>query len=199
MADQLTTNALLANALGIDLADLNTSRAGVVIDACTAVVQDAARQRLVQVVGDTWETAGPPGRYLRLPERPVTAITSVTLDGTALTAGTASGTYRRSLDRIYRDVGWFTTGTDTCAPSDIIVVYSHGWPDGHQKLQLAASTTLMLAARVYEVPAGVTSERIDDYAVTYDKAAALLDGAPALLRRVRSAYALKAQMVAVVG
>lgn len=197
MADQLTTNALLANALGIDIGALDTDRAGVVIDACTAVVQEAARQRLVQIAGDTFETVGPASRYLRLPERPVTAITSVTLDGTTLTAGTASGTYRRSLDRIYRDVGWLTTGTDECAPSEVVVVYSHGYAVGAQKLQLAASTTLMLARSTYEVPAGVTSERIDDYAVTYDKAAALLDAAPALLRRIRSAYALKAQMVAV--
>ncbi len=68
------------------------------------------------MTGDTDLLAGTPARRLLVGERPVTAVTSVTLDGVAIT----DHRWRRS-GALCRDTGW--GGTD----SEVIVAYSHGY------------------------------------------------------------------------
>lgn len=194
--DLLATRADLAAMLQVDEDTIPQATADIVLSAATAVVQAAARQRLVAVAADTATLVGGSSMYLRLPERPVTAVTTVTLDGDDLTAGTGHENYRLSAGRLYRRCGWLTTGTDCYAPSEISVVYSHGYETGDPRLQLAQGYTLAIARAVYANPDGTVREQIDDYVVAYEAAASALT--PAMAARLRSVYGRRAGMVAVV-
>lgn len=204
MADQLATPGDLASALQ---RDLDTASATLVIEACTAVVQEAAGgQRIVQVVNDSVPVFAPAGRWLELPQRPVTAVSSVTLpDGTVLAAGTASGNYRRLQSRLWRDVGWrkqfvsfggWPYGCDpTEGPTEITVVCTHGWATGSQELQLARGCVLSLAKGVYDNPTAATREQIDDYQVAYAAASAAMEASPSMKTSLRRQYGKRAGMV----
>jgi hypothetical protein len=123
----------------------------------------------------------------------------VTSAGSALTQGTASGTWRSSAQGIWRDLGWTEVYGE---PSPITVVYTHGYdPAGsardQQALQLARSVTLSLARNLFENPGGIVREQIDDYAVAYDQATNQLDAAASLKVLLRKQYGPKARMVSI--
>jgi hypothetical protein len=205
MADLLATVADLAAALGKPVAEVDATAATVQLEAATAVVQEAAgNQRILEVVGDLLMIPAPSGRWLELPQRPVTAVTSVTLgDGTVVAAGTASGTYRRIQNRLWRNIGWSGRTYPLWPyglcddPSEVAVVCTHGWPAGHQQLQRARGAVLNLAKLPFSNPAGVTREQIDDYAVAYEQASAAMDASPYLQKSLRRQYGKRAAMVRV--
>lgn len=187
MADQLATPADLAALLQQDL-DLAT--ATLVLEAATAVVQEVAgRQRLVQVVDDVVTVVGTTSGWLQLPQRPVTAVSAVTLDGAALSAGTATGTYRRSGSALWRDTGWATYAGE---PSAVVVTYTHGYAPGAQELQLARTAVLSIARAAYANPGGMTREQIDDYSVAYEAATARLDASAYLRAALQRQYGRRA-------
>ncbi len=192
MADQLATPEDLASLLQ---QDLDASTANLVIEAATAIVQEAAGQRIVQVVGDTASLIGTTDSWLNLPQIPVTAVTSVTLDGALLSSGVpGSGgtTYRLKGNRLWRGDGWQTYCGE---PSDVDVVYTHGYATGAQQLQLARGVTLSLAKTAYANPSGATREAIDDYQVAYEAAAAALEASPNLKAALRRQYGRRAGLV----
>jgi hypothetical protein len=187
VADQLATPEDLASLLQ---QDLDRSTTELLIECATAVVQRAAGgQRIIQVVDDEtviYRDGFEDQRWLDLPQRPVTAVTSVTI-------GTDPSTdwfpqYNRS--RLYRDAGWrSSTWTAASGPSAVTVVYTHGYAPGDQRLQLARSATLMLASRGYSNPTGsVTREQIDDYSVQYADMVAFMDASQNLAQQIRSQY-----------
>lgn len=202
MADQLATPSDLASYLKQDL-DLST--ATLLVECATAVVQQAAGgQRIVQVVGDTVTILGVSDSWLDPPQRPATAVTSVTLDGTALTLGTG---YKVFGNRLWRAQGWQSNigwpwdwqwgdwrpstvpaGYPVQEPSGVVVVYTHGYAAGSQDLQLARSAVLSLAAGVYNGTPGAASESIDDYSVTYEAMAAKMDTSPFLKAALSKKY-----------
>jgi hypothetical protein len=197
MADMLASLEDLASLLGRDANNpINNASGTLALEVCTAVVQSAADgQRIVQVVADTATVTGTTEQFLRLPQWPVTAVSSVTLDGTALTAGapgSGASTYRLVGDRLYRGSGWQTYCGE---PSTVSFVYTHGYATGRQELQLGRGTALSLARGLYENPSGVASEKIDDYAIAYAAAAAALDASPALKAAIQKQYGPKARMV----
>lgn len=196
MADQLATLQDLANALQIALADLPAGTGTLLLECGTAVVQRAAGgQRIVQVVGDTADLTGTTDSWLDLPQIPVTAITSVTLDGVALTVGTAASpptTYRRRGNRLWRGDGWQTY---VGVPSDVVVVNTHGYAAGSQDLQLARSAVLSLAKGQVPNPSGVTSESIDDYSVVFNAMTVQMEASPFLQAALRKQYGRRAGLV----
>lgn len=190
MADQLCTPEQLASALQ---SDLDASTANLWVNAATAVVQEAAGgQRIVQVVGATLTVMGTTESWLALPQIPVTAVTSVTLDGVALSAGTATGTYRKVGSRLWRDIGW---ACDIYAPSEAVIVCTHGLAAGRQELEFGRSATLGLAKQAYVNIGGAKSERIDDYAVVYAEMSAVMEASPNLRRALRRQYGRRAGLV----
>ena len=193
MADLLATPPDLASLLQRDLNTMDPASLTLVLEISTGFVQAAAEQRLVEVVNDQVTVYGDSDRLLRLPERPVMAVTSVTYQGSALTQGTASGTWRLAHHGIWRDCGW--PATDWCAPSPVDVVYSHGYPDGHQKLQPARGSTLSLARTPFINPDGTVREQIDDYAVAYEAVAAAFEASPAMRATLRRIYGERARFV----
>jgi hypothetical protein len=196
MADQLASPEDLASAVN---ADVDTASATLAIECATAVVQAACGgRRIVRVVDDTEEVWGGTGQVLRLKNWPIVSIGSVTYNGSALTEGTASGTWRRAKYGIWRDCGW----VEVCGePLPTDVVYTHGYdPDGSdsdkQALQLGRGVSLGLAKGLFQSPDGVVlREQIDDYQVAYAEAEASLDMKPGVKALLRKQYGPKARMV----
>jgi hypothetical protein len=195
MADLLATPSDLASLLKRGFDEYDTASVTLALEVCTAVVQAAAGgQRIVLVEDDEEEAWGGSDQLLRLSQRPVVSISSVTYAGSALSEGTASGTWRRSQHGLWRDLGWAVTCGE---PSPVAVIYSHGYPAGHQKLQLGRGTVLSLARGLFDNPTGVASRKIDDYSVAYEKASAALDASPTLKGLLRKQYGPNARMVSV--
>ncbi len=195
MADQLATPADLAALLQ---KNVDTASATLAIEVCTAVVQAAVDgQRIVQVAGDVQTIPGTTEQWLRLPQIPVVSVSSVALDGVTLTAGapgSGSLTYRLVGNRLWRGCGWQTYCGE---PSTVVVTNTHGIAAGAQDLQLARGVVLSLARGLFENPTGAISEKIDDYAVAYDAAAASLDATPSVKAMLRKVYGPKARTVRV--
>lgn len=189
MADQLCTPLDLAAALQ---QDLDASTANLWIEVATAVVQAATGQRILEVEDDEITLLGDTQSWLDLPQRPVTEVTSVELDGETVTAGTATGTYRRFGSRLWRDVGW---AAYACEPSTVVVTYTHGYAAGAQELQLARGATIGIAKGGYTNPSGVAREAIDDYSVAYEAVSAALDASPHLKAALRRQYGRRAGLV----
>lgn len=191
MADLLASPSDLASALQHDV---DTASATLALEACTAVIQAACGgRRIVRVVDDSEEVWGGTGTVLRLKNWPIVSITSVSYNGSTLTQGTASGTWRRAKYGIWRDLGW----VENCSePLPSTVVYTHGYADGTQDLELARGTCWGLARGLFENPSGtVIREQIDDYSVAYAAAQAALDASPSLKALLRKQYGPKARMV----
>lgn len=197
MADQLATPEALASMLQ---QDLDAATANLVLDVATAVVQQAAGgQRILRVVNDTANLTGLTGSWLDLPQIPVTAVATVTLDGTAVTAGSPGDpptTYRLRGNRLWRGCGWQTYVGE---PSDVVVVNTHGYADGSQKLELAQGATLSIGRGMYANPSGIARESIDDYTVAYARAAGeaadLMEAAPGLKAALFRAYGRRGGLV----
>lgn len=200
MADQLITAVELQTLLG--LATIDTTQANLVIAAATAVVQEAAdNQRLVQATGATHTMLGVTGCWLELPQRPVTTVGTVALDGVTLTLGTGltSTTYKRpgSGFRLWRDLGWQTYYG---VPSEVVVGgVTHGYATGSQDLELARSGCIALSRGVLVNPDGVLNEKIDDYAVAYEKASALMESSPSMKAALLRKYGLGVTLVSLGG
>lgn len=193
MADQLASPEDLASAVQ---ADVDASSATLAIEAATAVVQAACGgRRIVRVVDDSEEVWGTSDRILRLGNAPIVSITSVTYNGSALTLGTASGTYRRAKYGLWRDCGWIEYCNE---PLPTTVVYTHGYADGDQALELGRAICLSLARGLFENPSGVVREQIDDYQVAYSETAAALEARPGIRNLLRKQYGPKARMVSAI-
>lgn len=177
MADMLVTVPELASAMQ---QDLDTATATLAIEMATGAVQAAAGQRILEVVDDEAVIdldlldGGP---YLDLPERPVTSVDSAQVGDAAVTDYTP----QLSRGRLWRAYGWRSaTLPYWSAPSTVTVVYTHGYPVGHQKLQLARGVVLDLAKTGYNAAAGsgpVVREQIDDHSVQYAEMTASIEGA----------------------
>lgn len=168
--------------------DLDTATATLALEGATAIVQAAAGQRILEVVGDVVvldvdeHDYGP---WLDLPEGPVSAVATVLVGATAVTDYMAQ--LRRG--RLYRSLGWRAANLGTWqAPSTVTVTYTHGLPVGDYRLELARTYALVLAGTGYGNPAGATRERIDDYDVQYDAMAARMEANPTMKAALRRMY-----------
>lgn len=161
MADTLASPADLAAFLND--ATIPEPTATLLLETATGVVQGITLQRIVQATS-TVQVMGVTDSWLDLPERPVTAVSGVELDGAVVTVGTDPDEYKRVGSRLWRGNGW-AMYVDT--PSVVEVVYTHGYAAGAQDLQYARQIVLMLAAQGYSNPTGVTGFSIDDYREQY--------------------------------
>lgn len=123
----------------------------------TARIRAITDQWITEVVNDVWITDAPRDRVLWLPQRPVTAVSSVKVDGVTVTD------WRLRGSRLIRAAAWAGT-CDFDVPPEVEVTYTHGIPAGNEKLDLAKDACLAFAAEARSNPDGLKSERIDDYA-----------------------------------
>lgn len=186
MADQLASPGDLASLLERD--DIEIYKATMLVECATAVVQATVGQRIVQIVNETvtFDLDGyDGGPYLSLPERPVTAVGTVLIGATTVT----DFTRQLSRNRLWRAFGWRSTLVLYFdQPSTATVTYTHGYPAGHQRLQLGRSAVLSLLGGVYGNPTGASREQIDDYSVAYEALAARMEASPYLAAALRRQY-----------
>ncbi len=186
MADQLATPDDLALILGLDSAD---DRCTLLAECGTAVVQGVVGgQRIVFVADDTFGLMGTVDRWLQLPQWPVAQgdVTDVTVDDQDVID------FKQFGARLWRSCGW---APNCYEPSFVAGVYSHGYPDGDQGLQLGRSVVLSIVKGAYPPSAGLASESIDDYTVAYDRLSAQMDASPFLQRALRAQYGSRAGVV----
>jgi hypothetical protein len=155
MADMLGSPDDLRTLLGEDSTTLPDTKAILLLEMATAEVQAAARQRLVQVVDDQLTIMGTTDSWLELPERPVTAVSEVAIDGSPV------ADWKRFGARLWRQCGWASCPYE---PATVTLTYTHGYPADDEALELATKMVYGLAANMFANPvpasAGVS---IDDY------------------------------------
>ncbi len=172
-----------------------TDRATILLDTATAAIQAYCNQSFTQAT----TTVVLPGTFdsrLELPERPVTAITTVKIGDTTLTADSdyvwdgGHMLYRGTkVDGVlsvngpdYLINGWGDWGGPG---AQVTVTYTHGFAVIPNDIK---GVCLALAARSLTSPDGVNSESVGSYSVSYSRtggAVSLLDEEKALLNRYR--------------
>lgn len=186
MADMLADPQDLASLLERD--DIDAFKATMLIECATGVIQATCGQRIVEVVDDTITLDTDEiedGPYLLLPERPVTAVSSVQIGTTPV----ADYTLELRRGRIWRANGWRSYLRAYAAqPSGVTVTYTHGFPPGHQRLQLARSAVLALVKGSFSNPTGATHMGIGDYNATYSDLSCQMDASPFLAAALKRQY-----------
>ena len=175
----------------IDDAGLDEARATLLLELSTGQVQAVAGQRLVLVEDDEAEMFVYSGRWLELKERPVSDVSSLTIDG-----GGEVTDYKRPAGSatLWRRCGWAPCPDE---PSVVAVTYSHGYASDDQRLQFARGACLGIARLALNAPTGpIESESIDDYRVQYAAAVAwAMEQSPYLRKALKQTYGTRAGLV----
>ncbi|WUI02105.1 hypothetical protein OHR68_09945 [Spirillospora sp. NBC_00431] len=184
LAPLATTDDLDARTITWDDQALAETYLGV----ASASVRDAAGVPISRVTS-TVSLFGDDGQWLRLPGPPVISVASVVLDGETL------DDYAVVDGFLFRVCGWRVCGP---LPKPAVVTYTHGLADVPADVvdlvcRMAASAILL--AEQGEGGSGlvvdrIVSERLGDYAVTYDKASGTteMELAQATRDRLRSRF-----------
>lgn len=160
----LFTLAELASRLQVETVD--TASAALAHANAHAIVRSYTKQRLTRatytgvllpIIARGWHYGVP------LPQRPVTAVTSLSVGGTAYVAGTdyAWDGWSPVIDVDHLTWTTATFQTDPMAT----VTYTAGYTSSDD-LALAKGVALAVAAREYDNPTSLVSRSIDDYSET---------------------------------
>lgn len=184
MADMLATEEDLASLM--QRLDIDAYTATMLLEIATGVIQDIAGNRIVQVTDTAVIDILDLDQWLELPQRPVNSVTTVVLDGVAITD------WKLIRQKLWRLVGWLQSYAQ---PSQAVITYAHGNAPDSQYLQLGRGMALSLAQIGYgNTNPAVASVAIDDYKVTYAEALARMVDAvtPFMADRIRHAYGASA-------
>ncbi|MFD0773377.1 hypothetical protein ACFQZ2_05490 [Streptomonospora algeriensis] len=186
MALQPLATVADCEARGLAVTDGEASLLETYLASATAAVRDAAGVPISQTTS-TVTLEGRTSVWLRLPAPPVTAVSTVLLDGETVTD------YRLRTTDLWRRAGWQAVCGE---PSEVEVTYTHGMPTVPADIvdlvcRIAAQTLVAYrsSADGEGLAAGaVTQERIGDYSVSYDSDGAIteLELSDRLRRRLRS-------------
>jgi hypothetical protein len=175
MADPLATVEQVQTILGDD--DVDAERVRLLIDVASANVRRYTGQHLSAVSGDEYTTNGSDGQVIFLPQLPVTAIVSVSVDGAELTDDEYEWDAYGVVERV--------AGSWSAKRRGIVVRYSHGYSDVPDDIVGVVAATV---GAMLDNPAGVRSEQIGSYRVTYGEDP---DGFfPAAAREILDGYRL---------
>jgi hypothetical protein len=157
----LATQADVEARLGRTLtAGAETTKVAALLADASAAIRSYTGQTITAVAGDVLTVDAPYTGELTLPERPVTAVTSITLDGVALTGWSWDSGHSVALPG-----GWSTQSSVTYPGRGVLrITYSHGY--GSVPADVVAVCASMVL-RAMQTTAGVRSETLGDYSVTY--------------------------------
>lgn len=145
----------LENATGREFAE-DDATALAALDTATAIIQATTGQTLTEVEDETIVLDGSGTRVLLLPELPVSAVSSVSVDDEELDADeyqwSADGYLKRRAQPWPEDL------------RSIEITYTHGYATIPP---LVVSLTAKLAARLLDGSVSVRQESIGSYSVTY--------------------------------
>jgi hypothetical protein len=165
---QFATSTELADRLGLEFTAAEDVRADTLLALASGLVAREARQTIEQVEDDSLTLRGTPEDRVRLPERPVTEVSSVTLAGDALTEDTDWYLDGDELVRMPAPSGATFPHVPTSGwglpDEELVVVYTHGYatvPDALKVIVLEA------VVRVWVNPGAVMSERYGSEQAVY--------------------------------
>lgn len=144
--------------------DLDTATATLALENASQQIRDYVGWSVSEEVDREVTLDGTGGPYLWLPTKHLTDVSTVVENGVTLT--------------VVDDFDWSSrgylirSGRWTCRPRAVVVTFTHGWPDGSEKLRTARSVCLSLAGSIYDNPGGVRSYTVDDVSETYAGASA---------------------------
>lgn len=179
----------LATRLGRTLTSTEEDQAAALLDDATAVIQELIGQKVEEDTATVhlWVT-DPQSRWLVMPQKPVTAVTAVTIDGTTVTD------YTVLPDALWRSDGWID-GAQSSPHEPILVTVAHtyGYATVPADLKswacVLASQGLAVIEKSGAMGAGaVQSEKIDDYSVTYAQAVAAMSLPDPVVNQLRARY-----------
>jgi hypothetical protein len=164
-----------ATYLNRDLLDGEAGQVDMLLAAATGAIQRYCRQTIELVEDHEVNLKGNWTTRLHLPERPVVAVSSVSIDGVTYAADVDWSFDGQST--IYRGRTPFLPTGDGLDPTlhwggpdtTIVVVYTHGFDPIPTEL---VALCCAMAARGAVNPAGVRQESVGSYQVTYDRTAA---------------------------
>jgi hypothetical protein len=161
------TSAELGNRLGLTLTAGEQTRADALLALASGLIKQETRQTIEQVAGDTLTRPGSSSDRIRLPQRPVVSVASVTVDGVAMTAGQH---YYVDSDELVRlpavaDTTFGLGGAGWGYPwSQVVVVYTHGYSPIPE---LVKAICMEMVVRVWVNPGSVIQESEGNTNVTY--------------------------------
>lgn len=168
------TNTELEDWLGYSLDASETDRATLFVEVATGTIQAYTRQTISEVSADAIELRGTWEHVLELPERPVTAVTSVTVDGVAQTVTDDYLVVRNELRRPNAEYhNWQMpsndfypfTKTGWGGPSAVVAVtYTHGFATIPDEVK---GMCLSLAARAFTNPEMAAMRIVDAQTFQY--------------------------------
>jgi hypothetical protein len=166
--DPFFTSAELASWLQLDPSTINTGTADLLAKLASDAIRDEIRLQVDHVTGETVTLWGDNGEILLLPQRPVTAVTSVVMDNHTLVPAvpdTSSALLMydwRPDGRLYRVVyggSFYASEVLFNWPYGVpvTVTYDHGWYTVPSALK---SVALQIAAQAYSNPEMHDQERV---------------------------------------
>lgn len=167
---QFASASDLAERLGVTISGAEQTRADALLATASGLIQAEARQAIELVADDVLELRGTSDDRVRLPERPVVSVGSVTLDGVALAEGTDWYLDGSALVRMPSTILGLTAGP-LCRgfgnPSqELVVTYTHGFAPGDIPGAVKA-VCLEAVVRVWVNPGAVVGERHGSEQVQY--------------------------------
>jgi hypothetical protein len=199
MAAELVTAAELSSWVGTTIPQ---AQGDLFIAAATALVVAEVGQTLTQVLNDTITVDGISSEWLALPQRPVTAVHSVTMQDANLSPVTLdTSQYSVRGNRLWRPWGWQFSAVflppvrmlgyqymTYPPPSQVSIVCDHGYPAGDPGLELARMAVFTLGASVFANPSGSRSVTVDDYTESFADAYAGMQLPPGTRMALRRRY-----------
>lgn len=184
----LATATDVAAMLGRDLSTAETGFIGTLIGMGSALVRAYTRQQITATQGDVITLAGTWAQRITLPQRPVTNVASVVVNGKAMDAAgytwdrdgnlfvlsgsfmpDASGSLAGAATQLWGPAGAvyqnFAAGPSWSGPNaKIVVTYDHGFAEipADVSNEVAGMVALQVAAG-----AGIDKETIGGYSVSY--------------------------------
>ncbi|MEU2180109.1 hypothetical protein [Streptomyces thermolilacinus] len=157
----------LAARLGRPLTPEESARVGALLADASALIRDYTRQEFTAVSGDSI-VLRPVGVTLRLPQRPVTAVTSVSAIGPGgQTLGELTGWVWDGRDKIDLSCaapsGTWPTSRRGHRPDTYRVVYDHGYATVPPGVVAAACTMVLRTLLSPSMTPGMVAERIGAY------------------------------------
>lgn len=153
---QFATNAELATRLGLTFSAAEQTRADGLLISASGLIQQYSGQTIERVTGETFTRKGSYSDRIRLPQRPVVSIASVTLAGVALVEGTD---FHLDGDELVRSSSGWGYPWQT-----LVVVYTHGYQTIPETIKAICKE---MVVRVWVNPGSVIQESVGDVQTTY--------------------------------
>ena len=154
----------------IDVNSVDSNLAETMLSVASSLVRSAAGSPIAERESEVSVWALDASCWLPLPGQPVTSVSSVTVDGSAVTS------YKLADGALWRRCHW----SDGYEPTEVVVTMTHGYPEVPDWIvQLVCDLAILGIKTASEgaIDPRVAVEEIDDYKVTFSATGQVLASA----------------------